>query len=104
MSITICKIQEDGSYHAVINGIGHFFPLNDQEALDRYGVQDWIDAGNTPTPYTPPVETWLDKRLKPIADGGYGTFAEQLEMFGEQGEVAFMAHIQTVKTNHPKPV
>ena len=53
---------------------------------------------------TIPPETWEDKRLKSLADGGYGTITEQLEMIGEQGEVAFQAHIQTVKTNHPKPV
>jgi hypothetical protein len=59
------------------------------------------DLDALPPPY---VKTWKDKRKEPIAQGGYGTIAEQLEMIGEQGIGVFQAHIQTVKTNNPKPL
>jgi len=65
-------------------------------------VQEWIDAGNTPTPYVEPEKSWVDKRTASMADGGYGTWSEQLEMIGEQGMTVYQAHIATVKSNHPK--
>lgn len=46
---------------------------------------------------------WLSARTASMADGGYGTWAEQLEMIGEQGMTVYQAHIATVKSNHPKP-
>lgn len=45
----------------------------------------------------------LNKRLTTIADGGYGSTQEQLEILGEQGIEAFQAHIAAVKAAHPKP-
>ena len=69
---------------------------------DRY--RKWLAEGNTPGPADVYVETWLDKRKKNIADGGYGTVTEQLELIGEQGIDAFQTHIANVKNTHKKPV
>ena len=49
-----------------------------------------------------PVPTYADLRQATVADGGYGTIQEQLEMLGEQGQVAFEAHVQAVKVRFPK--
>jgi len=68
----------------------------------RVMIQEWIDAGNTPTPYVEPEPSWLDKRLANMADGGYGTTGEQFEMIGEQGMEAYQAHIAKVKSDIPK--
>ena len=78
-------------------------PPNDPEALEKYGVNDYIAQGNTPTPYSAPEKSWVDKRTASMADGGYGTWSEQLEMIGEQGMDAYQAHIASVKSNNPKP-
>lgn len=65
--------------------------------------QDWLAKGNTPDPANIYEETWLDKRLKNIEGGGYGTVREQLEMIAEQGVDAFQAHITAIKAKYPKP-
>lgn len=70
----------------------------------REEVERRVAGGEVIAAYVAPVETWLDKRLKSIADGGYGTVTEQLEIIGEQGIAPFKAHIATVKAAHPKPV
>ena len=98
MEITKVALQEDGSYY-----VNDFMSVpDDMGNRHRVMVQEWIDAGNTPTPYVEPEKTWLDKRTASMADGGYGTWTEQLEMIGEQGMTVYQAHIATVKSNHPK--
>ena len=61
----------------------------------------WVIAkGLTPTAIVPPVpyvKTWQELRQASIADGGYGTIPEQMEMIGEQGIGVFQAHIASVK-------
>jgi len=52
--------------------------------------------------YSAPTETWLDKRLKSLADGGYGTVAEQLEMASEEGFDYWQKHILAVKKKYKK--
>ena len=59
-------------------------------------------VGNTPTPYVKPEPHWIDKRLARMADGGYGSIGEQLEMIGEKGLDAFKSHIAKVKSDIPK--
>ena len=49
-----------------------------------------------------PPETWEVKRQKSMADGGYGTVLEQLELLGEKGVAAFRAHAAAVKARFPK--
>jgi len=98
MEITKVVLQEDGSYQ-VNDSMTVPDNMNNRH---RVMVQEWIDAGNTPTPYVEPEKSWTDKRTASMADGGYGTWSEQLEMIGEQGMTAYQAHIATVKSNHPK--
>ena len=68
----------------------------------RKDLQEWIDAGNTPDPYVEPEPHWIDKRLANMANGGYGSIGEQLEMIGEQGMDVYQSHIAKVKTDIPK--
>ena len=99
MEITKVALQEDGSF----NVNDSMTVPDDMGNRHRVMVQEWIDAGNTPTPYVAPEKSWTDKRTASMADGGYGTWSEQLEMIGEQGMDAYQAHIAKVKSDHPKP-
>ena len=47
---------------------------------------------------------YVPLRRASIADGGYGTISEQLEMIGERGIGVFQAHIASVKGAIRKPV
>jgi hypothetical protein len=106
MKITSVEFQEDGSYlvnkNVDENDAGQFSVPDDMGNRHRRKVQAWIDAGNTPTPYAEPEKSWVDKRTANMADGGYGTVTEQLEMIGEQGMDKFQTHIAKVKTDNPK--
>ena len=75
---------------------------NDMNNRHRVMIQEWIDKGNTPEPYVEPEPHWIDKRLANVANGGYGSIGEQLEMIGEQGMDAFKSHIAKVKSDIPK--
>ncbi len=98
MKITTVDIKEDGNYlvNETIN------VPNVQGNRHRVMIQEWIDAGNTPTPYVAPEPSWLDKRLANMENGGYGTTGEQFEMIGEQGMDVYQAHIAKVKSDIPK--
>ena len=99
MEITEVVTQEDGSY--LINGTTTV--PDDISNRHRVMVQAWIDAGNTPTAYSAPEKSWVDKRTALMAEGGYGSITEQLEMIGEQGMDKFQAHIAKIKSNIAKP-
>ena len=98
MEIKTVVIQEDGSYR--VND--EMSVSNDMVNRHRVMIQKWIDDGNTPAPYVAPEPHWVDKRLANMADGGYGSIGEQLEMIGEQGMDVFQAHIAKVKSDIPK--
>jgi len=56
-------------------------------------------------PYVAPELHWKDKRRAKLADGGYGSILEQLEMIGEGGAstiASYQTHIAAVKAAHPK--
>lgn len=99
MEIKKVQLQEHGGYQVNDN----MFVPDNMGNRHRVMIQSWIDAGNTPTPYVAPVKTWVDKRTANMADGGYGTITEQLEMIGEQGMDKFQAHIAKVKSDIQKP-
>lgn len=102
MIIKTVEMTESGSY--TVNKDTDMIAVPDNMGnRHRVMVQEWIDAGNTPTPYVEPEKSWTDKRTASMADGGYGTWSEQLEMIGEQGMDAYQAHIASVKSNNPKP-
>ena len=106
MEISTVEMLEDGSF--LVNK-----PIGEEDGVrmcvpDNMGnrhrvmIQEWIDKGNTPTPYVAPEQHWIAKRLANMADGGYGTIGQQLEMIGEQGMDAFKSHIAKVKQDIPK--
>jgi len=98
MEINTVVMQSDGSF--LVNG--NMFVPNDMNNRHRVMIQEWIDNGNTLTPYVEPEPHWIDKRLANMVNGGYGSIGEQLEMIGEQGMDAFKSHIAKVKQNIPK--
>ena len=91
-------LQSDGSFKVNDN----FFVPDDMGNGHRIDIQTWIDDGNTPEPYVAPEPHWIDKRLANMADGGYGSIGEQLEMIGEQGMDVYQSHIAKVKSDIPK--
>ena len=94
MTIRAYKDNADGYYQA--------------DVPDGQTDPSWVIAkGLTPTAIVPPVpyvKTWQELRQASIADGGYGTIPEQMEMIGEQGIGVFQAHIASVKGAIRKPV
>ena len=106
MQIKTVELQVDGSFlvnkNADVNSVGEMSVPDNMGNRHRSMVQEWIDAGNTPTAYVAPEKSWVDKRTANMADGGYGTITEQLEMIGEQGMDKFQTHIAKVKTDNPK--
>ena len=52
----------------------------------QYEDQEFVDGAEQEVlDFLDPPETYIDKRLKCVAEGGYGTICEQLEMINEQG-------------------
>ena len=98
MNIKTCKLGADGTY--IVND--NICVPDNMANSHRVMIQEWIDAGNTPTPYVAPELHWIDKRLANMKNGGYGSIGEQLEMIGEQGMDVFQAHIAKVKSDIPK--
>ena len=104
MSITnITEHSAAGSYRVETDkGATHHVPKTDNEALERFGVKQWIDDGNNISEYVPPEKSWVSKRLATMENGGYGTIGEQLEMIGEQGMDVYQSHIAQIKQDIPK--
>ena len=98
MEIKKVQLQEHGGYQVNDN----VFVPDDMANTHRVMIADWVDAGGKITPYVEPEKSWVDKRTAPMADGGYGTVTEQLEMIGEQGMDKFQEHIGKVKSDFPK--
>ncbi len=106
MEITKVAMQEDGSFlvnkNVDANDDRQICVPDNMDNHYRVMIQEWIDAGNTPTPYVEPEPHWIDKRLANMENGGYGTTGEQFEMIGEQGMEVYQAHIAKVKSDIPK--
>ena len=87
------KLQEDGVTYQYCK-----WEPNDSTGWEKVSDDDARIVG-----MLTPTESYADKRKKSMADGGYGTFEEQLEMINEEGLDAWRAHCQSVKDNNPKP-
>ena len=62
-------------------------------------VQAWIDAGNTPTPYSAPVQTWEENR-----QAEYPTIAELVvALYDTDDKAALEKRRSDVKAKYPKP-
>jgi hypothetical protein len=107
MSIASVVYTENNNNITAIgtDGRPYCIPANDQEAYNRFGVQEWIDAGNTIEPYVEPEPHWIDKRLANTENGGYGSIGEQLDMLywdKKNGTDNWEKHIDKVKSDIPK--
>ena len=66
----------------------------------RRKLQVWIDAGNTPTPYSAPVKTWEENRQAEYAK------LNQFEMqFDDQRDstTTWVDAVNAIKVQFPKP-
>lgn len=104
MQITSVEFQEDGSYlvnkNADANSDGQFSVPDDMANRHRRKVQVWIDAGNTPTPYSAPVKTWEENRQEEYAK------LNQFEMqFDDQRDstTTWVDAVNAIKVQFPKP-
>ena len=65
----------------------------------RVMVQEWIDAGNTPTPYAEPVKTWLENRQE-----NYPSIEELVvALYDTDDKAALEKRRSDVKAKYPKP-
>ena len=95
MEITKVAIQEDGSYQVNDN----VFVPDDLGNRHRRKVQEWIDAGNTPTPYSAPVKTWEENR-----QAEYPTIEELVvALYDTDDKAAIEKRRSDVKAKYPKP-
>ena len=95
MEITKVALQKDGSYQVNDN----VFVPNDMGNRHRVMVQEWIDAGNTPTPYVAPVKTWEENR-----QAEYPTIEELVvALYDTDDKAAIEKRRSDVKAKYPKP-
>ena len=96
MEITKVILQEDGTF--IFNDTLNV-PDNSNNR-HRVMIQEWIDAGNTPTPYSAPVKAWDQKRRE-----AYSDIREQLDMQYKDlvnDTTVWKDHIAKVKSDIPK--
>ena len=103
MQITSVEFQEDGSYlvnkNADANSDGQFSVPDDMANRHRRKLQEWIDAGNTPTPYVAPVKTWLENRQE-----NYPKIEELVvALYDTDDKAAIEKRRADVKRKFPKP-
>tara|TARA_Y100001951_G_scaffold78482_1_gene66012 strand:+ start:166 stop:486 length:321 start_codon:yes stop_codon:yes gene_type:complete len=77
MEIKTVEMQEEGSF-LVNKGIGQYFVPDDMDNRHRVMVQEWIDAGNTPTPFVGPTDMELWKKKMAMSDGPLPRWAEDI--------------------------
>ncbi len=102
MNVQTIDMMEDGNYlinKAIDTGEDRqmVVPVSNPRGMRK--VQAWIDAGNTPDPYVPPVPTYTELRAK-----AYPRLQDQLDALwkGGQPEADMKLIIDGVKATHPK--
>tara|TARA_R110001592_G_scaffold126102_2_gene336868 strand:- start:4 stop:315 length:312 start_codon:yes stop_codon:yes gene_type:complete len=103
MQINKVEIQEDGSFlvnkNVDANDSGQITFPDDMANRHRRKLQVWIDAGNTPTPYSAPVKTWEENR-----QAEYPTIAElTIALYDTDDKAALEKRRADVKKRFPKP-
>ena len=95
MQINTVSVGEFGDF--LING--SLGVPDDMANRHRRKLQAWLDAGNTPDPYVPPVPTYTELRAK-----AYPRLQDQLDALwkGGQPEADMKLIIDGVKATHPK--
>jgi hypothetical protein len=103
IDITTVQTLKEGGFQ--INGnmcIGPF-PADPNAPIVNEGhasIKKWIDAGNTPTPYSAPVKTWEENRQAEYAK------LNQFEMqFDDQRDstTTWVDAVNAIKVQFPKP-
>tara|TARA_R100000687_G_C6348382_1_gene117634 strand:+ start:202 stop:519 length:318 start_codon:yes stop_codon:yes gene_type:complete len=104
MEINTIEYQQDGSFlvnkNVDANDDRQIIVPNDMGNRHRVMIQEWIDEGNTPTPYVAPETPFPDRRIK-----GYGSIGDQLDMQYrdlKDGTTEWKDHIAKVKSDIPK--
>jgi hypothetical protein len=104
MEIKTVEMQEGGEFlvnkNVDASDSGQITFPDDMANRHRRKLQAWIDAGNTPTPYSAPVKTWEENRQEEYAK------LNQYEMqFDDQrdGTTTWVDAINAIKAAHPKP-
>ena len=99
MNIQSIQLSKDGTMQvSFADGTGMSVP-DDMANRHRRKVQAWIDAGNTPTPYSAPVKTWEENR-----QDEYPTIAElTIALYDTDDKAAIEKRRSDVKAKYPKP-
>tara|TARA_Y100001951_G_C11071255_1_gene146217 strand:+ start:32 stop:337 length:306 start_codon:yes stop_codon:yes gene_type:complete len=100
MNITTVELTKTGEVFIVNQGLDNeIFVPDDMANRHRVMIQEWIDAGNTPTPYAEPELTYVDKRRAEYNE------LNQFEMIGEDAINGTTTHadaIKAIKDKYPK--
>jgi|TARA_R110002167_G_scaffold351741_2_gene564365 hypothetical protein len=102
IDITTVQTLKEGGFQ--INGnmcIGPF-PADPNAPIVNEGhasIKKWIDAGNTPTPYSAPVKTWEENR-----QAEYPKIEELVvALYDTDDKAALDKRRSDVKAKYPKP-
>jgi hypothetical protein len=99
MKIKTVELTETGNY-TVNKDTDMISAPNDMGNRHRVMIQEWIDAGNTPDPFVPPVKTWEENRQAEYAK------LNQFEMqFDDQRDstTTWVDAVNAIKSKFPKP-
>jgi hypothetical protein len=98
MNIDTVDMTESGHY--TVNKDADMISVpNDMGNRHRVMVQEWIDAGNTPTAYVAPVKTWEENR-----QAEYPTIEELVvALYDTDDKAAIEKRRSDVKAKYPKP-
>ena len=95
MVITKVEFTSDAGF--LVNG--KLGVPDDMANRHRRKVQVWIDAGNTVTPYSAPVKTWLENRQE-----NYPKIEELVvALYDTDDKAAIEKRRSDVKAKYPKP-
>jgi hypothetical protein len=93
-------VSESNLQVTLDNGAIWFMADDAKDKLDRFGVQEWIDEGNTPEPYVEPELSYSVRRA-----AAYASLQEQADMQywdAVNGTTLWQEHIAKVKSDIPK--
>ena len=111
------KFQENGSVAIALDDVDYKISgVTSNHRQWENIVEPYLDGGGVIEAYVPIARTAEQRRTATVADSGYGTVGEQLEIFYDAVEASsaldinqklldglgvYFAHIQTIKTNIP---
>ena len=99
MNIDSIQLGKDGTMQVLLADSQMLFVPDDMANRHRRKLQAWIDAGNTPTPYSAPVKTWEENR-----QDEYPTIAElTIALYDTDDKAALEKRRSDVKAKYPKP-